>query len=184
MAFNLPLIFALDSFAGNHGSLVPKTFSNNLTILREFVQRSGLLTNVLRHGSRITKLLKTIQIVLSPWSLEFWENCPNWGFIESQRSAYGALEDFPLFKNDMRRVNVRSVLEISNFFKYHFTEWVEHTLFRDFTELPKAERPRMWQSPIYQGVKAIDRCWKGTYGKSSQQPPSLSLSSYLRFCPS
>lgn len=168
MTFNLPLIFVLESFAGSHGSLVPKSHSNNLETLRSFVQRSDILTHVLRYDGHITRSLKTVQLVLAPLSLQLWKVCPNWSFPDSQWWAYSNPQAFPIFERFLREVNIDIVLHISNFFKRHLTESSEGTLFLDFMNLPKCQKPSMWHMPIHQGLKELGSSWKGTYGKSSQ----------------
>lgn len=116
-----------------------------------------------------TLLLEAVQLLFVPWSLEFSLDYPTWDFPKSQANAYSHPDILPMFGIFRANVNLGLILHISNFFKYHMTSPEEATLFYPFKELAEDQKPRAWEGPIVQGVRAIGRSWKGSYGKSLRQ---------------
>ena len=110
-----------------------------------------------------------MQLALTHWSLDLSLNNLTFGFAESQSQVFGHPDKFPLFLNgEMDKVNVKYLLHIVNFFKYHMTKQEEASLYPYYSELTNELRPKAWTEPLHQGVKELGSHWKGTYGKSVQ----------------
>ena len=146
--------------------------SKNLKVIQEFVQRSRMLKKVFHSLNEKTNMnphLQTIQLVLTHLELQIpsGKASPTRGFAYSQCAVYAHPNDFPMFSTDgIWRISTNFLLHIVNFFKHHFTQKDEHTLYELFSELETHEKPKAWNSRLVQGngVKKLGKHWKGTYG--------------------
>lgn len=163
MTLSLPLVFPLESYESTQA----KKYSNNLCTLRSFVNSSDILQNVVRFDHTTSPFLVATQLLCAPWSIEFWRICPTWSFPHSQLAAYDEPASSPMFNLEGRGIDVHTILDIANFFKYYLTTKHEVTLYHHLRSLPKSERPQMWRSQLKQGLQEIGSSWKGSYGESS-----------------
>lgn len=149
--------------------------SNNLKVIQDFVQRSGMLRKKvysLEEKSNINPLLQTLQLVLTHLDLNTPPvgAGPSLGFAYSQFAVYSHPVDFPMFSaNGTWQISKNLLLHIANFFKHHLTQKGENTLYELFRQLEPHEKPKAWDSRLVRGggVKKLGKHWKGTYGKSS-----------------
>ena len=83
---------------------------------------------------------------------------------DSQRVVYGHPTLFPLFiKEDLRTVNIKALLYIANFFKFHMTREIDGCLLEVMKALDEEDKPGPWQSQPTQGLKPLGTRWLGSY---------------------
>ena len=148
--------------------------SNNLKVIQDFVQHSGMLRTIFycrQEKSNINPLLQTLQLVLTHLQLNIPSVRANQalGFAYSQSVVYSHPDDFPMFSaNGNWQISTNLLLHIAKFFKHHLTQQDESTLYELFSQLKAYEKPKAWDSRLVQGgdVKKLGKHWKGTYGKS------------------
>ncbi|KAI6708363.1 hypothetical protein JHW43_009103 [Diplocarpon mali] len=110
-------------------------------------------------------LIYVVQLCLTPFSLhhEFCNRNVN-HFDISQYHAYSRPCSQPIctgfFKQD---VNVRWLLHVVNFFKYHFKSEGEGLMAHDYKELEVDQLPQFWVGNIKAGTQPLARHWKGAY---------------------
>lgn len=92
---------------------------------------------------------------------------PPLGFQDSQCAVYSHPRKVPLIGDVIFNVNTQFLMHLVNFFRQHLTQASEHTLYELFRELGDHEKPRAWDSKLYNGpgVKKLGRYWKGTFGE-------------------
>ena len=148
-----------------------KRDSNNLKELYRFVQSSNLLDSLLigvHKSQEESRLMQTIQVVLTHLQLDLHIRSPSQGFGLSQQAIYCLPSKMPLFLDKKGTVNMEFMLHIVNFFKYHMTCETENTLYPLLCDLMKHERPRAWEGPIKNDAvpKMPGLQWRGSYGES------------------
>ena len=152
-----------------------KYLSNNLRVIQEFVDRSGMLKmkcSSVEEKSDINPLLQTLQLVLTHLNLKISSirAGPVLGFATSQYLVYAHPEDYPMFsEKGLWQISTNLLVHIANFFRHHLAEKGENTVYEIFSRLRAHEQPKAWNSRLVQGegVKKLGKHWKGTYGKSS-----------------
>ncbi|TKA71896.1 hypothetical protein B0A49_04540 [Cryomyces minteri] len=146
-----------------------KSTSRNLECINEFVHTHDLLHKVLcplgQYGEKKPdSLLTTIQLLLTPWSLDLDLDVPTFSFECSQKAVYETTTRMPIFEGLNRMdVNMDFALHIANFFKYHLTRYDEHTLFEYFKDLAECENPKAWKGKLEDGAQKLGKYWKGSY---------------------
>lgn len=146
-----------------------KARSKNLKVLQRFVKSTNLLDNVFRYAPEkglYNPLLMTIQLLLTPWTLNHEIALQSYSFAYSQKAVYAHPKDYPIFLDKYRRhINIEYLLHIANFFKYHIIRSDEHTLFQDVMALEDDEKPKLWAEKLEDGTKQLGRYWMGSYGE-------------------
>ncbi|PBP22045.1 hypothetical protein BUE80_DR007040 [Diplocarpon rosae] len=116
-------------------------------------------------ASKDKTLIYVVQLCLTPFSLhhDFCNRNVN-HFDVSQYYAYSRPCSQPIctgfFKQD---VNVRWLLHVVNFFKYHFKSEGEGLIAHDYKELEVDQLPQFWVGNIKGGTQPLARHWKGAY---------------------
>lgn len=109
----------------------------------------------------------TIQLLFTHWSLDHELACQSYSFAYSQMAVYGHPIKFPMFLDkQMRVVNIKYLLHIANFFKYHMTRREESTLYCDVSALEDEEKPMAWKEKLKGGVRELGKHWMGSYGEA------------------
>ena len=87
-------------------------------------------------------------------------------FDISQYQAYSGPACQPVFDGLMKQeVNVRWLLHVINFFKYHMKSDGEGLLAHDYKELENSQIPQFWVGKIQGGTQPLARHWKGAYSE-------------------
>lgn len=153
-----------DVATGNSNQIL----SRNTEIVRRFAIENGLLYRMCEpNENEVAPLLATVQLSLVHLSLNSAFNYV-FGYPQSQLLAYAAAKDEPIFTGfNQGIVNMRWVLHLANFFRYHMLNSDEHSsLFEALNGLSNEQKPRGWaQQPGREPAK-LERHWKGTYGRS------------------
>ncbi|KAL2067253.1 hypothetical protein VTL71DRAFT_1677 [Oculimacula yallundae] len=110
-------------------------------------------------------LVYVIQLLLTPFSLDP-ELCNGkvGHFDISQYQAYATAKVQPAFLGFYKQaVNVRWLLHIVNFFKFHLKSDGEGLLAHVYQHLGDGEFPQFWQGRIKGGTQPLARHWKGAH---------------------
>ena len=153
--------------------------SLNFDRVLNFCYSTNILGDILHAGNlKPDPLLATLQLVLTPLCLDIELRFPTWGFPDSQQAAYldsKVPEGQIFFGRNNQGVNMRWLLHISNFFKYHMTRKEEYSLFEDYDSLEFSERPKLWTGKLGDQALGLKRNWKGSYGWSKSTQNSMTL---------
>ncbi|KAJ5047341.1 uncharacterized protein L3040_003168 [Drepanopeziza brunnea f. sp. 'multigermtubi'] len=110
-------------------------------------------------------LIYVLQLCLTPFSLH-----PNYcnhrvnHFDISQFHAYSGPRTQPVCNGVFKQqVNVRWLLHVVNFFKFHLKSEGEGLLAHEYKELELDEIPQFWVGHIMGGTQPLGRHWKGAY---------------------
>jgi hypothetical protein len=128
----------------------------------------------LRDMSRIVSasvegtLVYAIQLCLTPISLNprFCNKYKVSHFDLSQYQAYDTPARQPIFCGRYKQdVNVRWLLHVVNFFKFHLTTNNEGLLAHHYQDLESDQFPQPWEGRIEPGTKPLKSHWRGAYSK-------------------
>jgi hypothetical protein len=152
--------------------------SPNFQILDCMIMNTNLLDSICESfasGVIPTRLLTTIQLVLTSRSLTFFKYPRFHALEQGQRQAYmpAAMENIFL-DSALLKVNVNWALYVVNFFRNHLLRQEESTLFNAYKYLDDMssglDLPQYWKAPlknagIGEKTAPLGKHWKGTYGK-------------------
>jgi len=112
-------------------------------------------------------LVYAIQLCLTPISLDpRFCNSKVSHFDISQYQAYSTPAQQPIFVGKYKQdVNLRWLLHVVNFFKYHLTAEDEGLLAHHYKDLEFDQYPKPWEGRIEPGTKPLKSHWKGAYSK-------------------
>jgi hypothetical protein len=113
-------------------------------------------------------LVYAIQLCLTPISLNprFCHKYKVSHFDLSQYQAYDTPARQPIFCGKYKQdVNLRWLLHVVNFFKYHLTALDEGLLAYHYKDLESDQFPQPWEGRIEAGTKPLNSHWKGAYSK-------------------
>jgi hypothetical protein len=111
-------------------------------------------------------LVYAVQLCLTPISLNprFCNNRRVSHFDLSQYQAYDTPARQPMFCGKYKQdVNLRWLLHVVNFFKYHLTVNAEGLLAHHYKDLEADQFPQPWEGRIEPGTKPLKSHWKGAY---------------------
>ncbi|KAF2088704.1 hypothetical protein K490DRAFT_38547, partial [Saccharata proteae CBS 121410] len=154
-------------------------YSRNLRRLRHYSNKiySNLLDEVLfqAFGAENTNpMLHAVQVTFTAWCLRKSFGYGNFSFESSQRAAYASPFKEPIFHGfNKQTVNMKWILHVMNFFKYHITEEDNATLSQPFWDLGNEQYPTLWQGPLQNGPSKPGRYWKGTYAYIEREEVTL-----------
>lgn len=120
-------------------------------------------------GNSKGALLYVVQLCLAPFTLHpsLCKNSSN--FDNSQRQVYATNEEQPIFKGVYKgEVNVRWLLHVINFFKYHVKALEEGILAHAYKMLKSNspdQLPQPWVGRIRAQTQPLGAHWKGAHGK-------------------
>ncbi|CZT48204.1 uncharacterized protein RSE6_08870 [Rhynchosporium secalis] len=110
-------------------------------------------------------LIYVIQLILTPFSLD--PNLCNGKvghFDISQYQAYATAKVQPAFTGLFKQsVNIRWLLHIVNFFKFHLKSGGEGLLAHEYDRLEPDQFPQFWKGHIKGGTQPLARHWKGVH---------------------
>ncbi|KAK0102995.1 hypothetical protein ONS96_005608 [Cadophora gregata f. sp. sojae] len=110
-------------------------------------------------------LIYVIQLLLTPFSLN--RGCCNGKvghFDISQYQAYSTAKVQPVFKGLYKQqVNIRWLLHVVNFFKFHLKSEGEGLLAHEYRLLENDEFPQFWSGHIKGGTQPLARHWKSAH---------------------
>jgi hypothetical protein len=112
-------------------------------------------------------LIYAVQLCLTPISLNprFCKSKVS-HFDISQYQAYATPAQQPIFCGKYKQdVNLRWLLHVVNFFKYHLTAGDEGLLAHHYKDLETDQYPQPWEGLIEPGTKPLKSHWKGAYSK-------------------
>jgi len=119
-------------------------------------------------ASKPGSLVYIIQLALTPISLHP-DHCNSKvsHFDISQAQAYATIKQQPIFVGKVKQdINVRWLLHIVNFFKYHFKSGgSEGIIADDYSSLERDQYPQPWVGLIKAGTQPLGRFWKGAHSK-------------------
>ena len=113
-------------------------------------------------------LVMVIQLCLTPFSLDFLScNGPVCHFDDSQKQAYMCWKEQPIFRGSYKQeLDVRWLLHVVNFFKYHLKAGSGEGLFNHaYNGLDEDQFPKPWLGKIKAGTQELKSHWKGAYSK-------------------
>lgn len=113
-------------------------------------------------------LVYAIQLCLTPISLNprFCSMHKVSHFDLSQYQAYDTPARQPMFCGKYKQdVNLRWLLHVVNFFKYHLTAVDEGLLAHHYKDLESDQFPQPWEGRVEAGTKPLKSHWKGAYSK-------------------
>lgn len=112
-------------------------------------------------------LIYVIQLLLTPFSFDpAYCNGKVGHFDISQYQAYCTAKTQPVFNGIYKQqVNIRWLLHIVNFFKYHLKSQGEGLLAHEYQLLESDEFPQFWTGHIKGGTQPLARHWKGAHSK-------------------
>jgi hypothetical protein len=113
-------------------------------------------------------LVYAIQLCLTPISLNprFCSMHKVSHFDLSQYQAYDTPARQPMFCGKYKQdVNLRWLLHVVNFFKYHLTAVDEGLLAHHYKDLESDQFPQPWEGRVEAGTKSLKSHWKGAYSK-------------------
>ncbi|KAI9722263.1 MAG: hypothetical protein M1812_001735 [Candelaria pacifica] len=156
----------VESFGTNSSVSLRSDQSHNLEQLHQIILRTNLLHIILRNGFNkplTSKLLLTLQLALTHWSLDVKLQTLIFGWEISQQVVYQPINEAPIFSGTSSvAINIEWLLHAANFFKYHLTRH-DQSLYDPFMDLEHHEKPRAWKGKIQNGVQNLSRYWKGVY---------------------
>jgi hypothetical protein len=120
-------------------------------------------------GNSEGALLYVVQLCLAPFTLHpsLCKNSSN--FENSQVQVYATNEEQPIFKGVYKgEVNVRWLLHVINFFKYHVKASEEGLLAHAYETLKSDspdQLPQPWIGRIKAQTQPLGAYWKGAHGK-------------------
>jgi hypothetical protein len=92
-------------------------------------------------------------------------------FDMSQSEAYADHAEQPMFIGGwLQTINVRWLLHVVNFFKYHLKFQEEGVLAHDYAVLDRDQLPQPWVGRIMEGTQPIGSHWKSACSKSKPFP--------------
>lgn len=117
-------------------------------------------------------LIYVLQLCLTPLSLHHkYCNRKVNHFDISQFYAYSGARTQPVCSGPfLQHVNVRWVLHVVNFFKFHLKCDGEGLLAHEYKELGVNQIPQFWTGKIKAGIQPLGRHWKGVYSECSSSP--------------
>ncbi|KAG4429859.1 hypothetical protein IFR05_014659 [Cadophora sp. M221] len=110
-------------------------------------------------------LIYVIQLMLTPFSLNP-DLCKSkvGHFDISQYQAYSTAKLQPVFTGLYKQVvNIRWLLHVVNFFKFHLKSKGEGLLVHEYKTLARDEFPQFWTGHIKGGTQPLARHWKGVH---------------------
>jgi len=113
-------------------------------------------------------LVYAVQLCLTPISLNprFCHKYKVSHFDLSQYQAYDTPARQPIFCGKYKQdVNLRWLLHVVNFFKYHLTALDEGLLASHYQDLEPDQFPQPWEGRIEPGTKSLKSHWKGAYSR-------------------
>ncbi|KAH7383643.1 hypothetical protein BKA64DRAFT_760510 [Cadophora sp. MPI-SDFR-AT-0126] len=110
-------------------------------------------------------LVYVIQLLLTPFSLHPASCNTKVGHFDiSQYQAYSTAKVQPVFNGLYKQqVNIRWLLHIVNFFKFHLKSKGEGLLAHEYRLLENDEFPQFWPGHIKGGTQPLARHWKGAH---------------------
>ena len=145
--------------------------SKNMKFILELVRKLGLLDNFTLFNSKTGTLqvddldLNAVRLALFPWTLE--RAYLVWGYVHSRYIAFRSHGVEPIFFHGTFEINHTFLLHVCNFFAWHSSAHPENqfglgTLFQNSHT---SNKPKIWSSPLKQGLQKIGTSWLGMSGK-------------------
>ncbi|KAI9786041.1 MAG: hypothetical protein M1816_008132 [Peltula sp. TS41687] len=137
--------------------------------------RTNFLTEFLKHHPALPSilpaqlnlgptLLQVVQLTLSYLNFRIFGVSYQFGY--SQKKVYEEWQTAPVFEGPWYNIpNIRFLLHVVNFFKYHMSTMGEHTLFFPYGYLPDFFKPGPWEGKLQVTTepKMIGASWKGCH---------------------
>lgn len=138
------------------------SFCQNEDILRSLFNRRISSKRTIGGPTLPEPLLQVIQTMLCPLTLSDI-GCEVYDFPSSQIAAYSPACKSPIFTGCYGgAINMDWILQQFNFWKYHFTQEAESTLYTDIDEIDPSELPKLWNSALsQQNLPALPKKWRG-----------------------
>jgi hypothetical protein len=157
--------FIQDMITGNNGmSYVDIIDSVFCTMYDKDI---GKTLHVVLNASNLESALYNVQLCLAAFSLHpKYSNGKVSHFDISQHQVYSAPSCQPIFLDKWKQsINIRWLLHVVNFFKYHFKADGEGLLAHEYTDLDPDQYPQPWVGNIQPGTQELGTHWKGAYSK-------------------
>lgn len=124
-------------------------------------------------AARNDALVLVIQVCLAPLMMqpEMNKGTPATqfgvtGIDIAQREAYTDSAKQPIFLGQWKsELNVRYVLSVLHFFRYHLNSTTEGVFVDEYAQLQKHEMPQFWTGKLKDGTQRIGTHWKGVSSK-------------------